>query len=149
MATVWDDSASGSNSVENIRYNEYQKTITEKKRTLAEVMEEEKAQRDGFMSNYWYYRDPKGVPRGPCTISSLKACYVNGSIDKKSMIYGDGMSEWLPLERTPHVGRTILYSPDTFIMRAVCKLKSKVLGERPDMVPTVERIRRSRRAASS
>jgi len=148
MATVWDDSASGSNSVENIRYNEYQKTITEKKRTLAEVMEEEKAQRDNFMSNYWYYRDPKGIPRGPCTVSSLKICHVNGFVTRKSMVFGDGMNEWLPLESVPHIGRTILYSPDTFIMRAVNSVKVKLLGEKPEMVPTVERIRKSKKSTS-
>ena len=46
--------------------------------------------------NVWYYRDRISVPRGPCTLPVLREAWVNGVIDENTLIWGQGLIDWLP-----------------------------------------------------
>ncbi len=43
-----------------------------------------------------YYRDRLSVPRGPCNISVLRECWVHGVIDEHTLVWGQGLGDWLP-----------------------------------------------------
>uniref|UniRef100_A0A7S0R4W1 GYF domain-containing protein n=1 Tax=Pyramimonas obovata TaxID=1411642 RepID=A0A7S0R4W1_9CHLO len=47
--------------------------------------------------NIWYYRDRASVPRGPAPISTLRQCWINGMIDRNTLVWGQGLEEWVPL----------------------------------------------------
>eukprot|EP00210_Caulerpa_lentillifera_P001211 g1167.t1 len=62
--------------------------------------------------NVWYYRDRLSTPRGPCTLPVLRECWVNGVIDENTLVWGQGLIDWLPVKnirtlvpqiRTPEV----------------------------------------------
>lgn len=48
--------------------------------------------------NLWYYRDRLMVPRGPCSVSTLKRCWAQGIIDGDTLIWGQGMMEFAPIK---------------------------------------------------
>ena len=52
--------------------------------------------REVTKKNVWYYRDRLSVPRGPCTLPVLRECWVNGVIDENTLIWGQGLIDWLP-----------------------------------------------------
>ncbi len=43
-----------------------------------------------------YYRDRLSVPRGPCNISVLRESWVHGVIDEHTLVWGQGLGDWLP-----------------------------------------------------
>lgn len=45
-----------------------------------------------------YYRDRLSVPRGPCNISVLRECWVHGVIDDGTLVWGQGLADWLPVK---------------------------------------------------
>lgn len=45
-----------------------------------------------------YYRDRLSVPRGPCNISVLRECWVHGVIDDGTLVWGQGLIDWLPVK---------------------------------------------------
>ena len=45
----------------------------------------------------WYYRDRAGLPRGPCQLSTLRACWVNAIIDEFTIVWGQGLEAWYPI----------------------------------------------------
>ena len=47
--------------------------------------------------NVWYYRDRAGLPRGPCQLSTLRACWVNAIIDEFTIVWGQGLEAWYPI----------------------------------------------------
>jgi hypothetical protein len=62
--------------------------------------------------NIWYYRDRLSVPRGPCTLPTLREAWCQGVIDENTLIWGQGQVDWLPIRnvrlltasiRTPEV----------------------------------------------
>mmetsp|Transcript_32324 Transcript_32324/g.71510 ORF Transcript_32324/g.71510 Transcript_32324/m.71510 type:complete len:247 (+) Transcript_32324:119-859(+) len=62
--------------------------------------------------NIWYYRDRMNVPRGPCPLHVLKDAWVQGVIDENTLMWGQGLYDWLPAKniklllpmiRTPEV----------------------------------------------
>lgn len=65
------------------------------------VLEENrKADHYAFLAledNIWYYRDRLNLPRGPCPLSTLRTCYVNGLVDENSLVWGQGLEEWVPM----------------------------------------------------
>lgn len=53
-------------------------------------------QRMLMRKNIWYYRDRMSVPRGPCPLHVLKDCWVQGTIDEHTLVWGQGLYDWLP-----------------------------------------------------
>merc|ERR1719265_1321742 len=62
--------------------------------------------------NVWYYRDRLSTPRGPCTLPVLRESWAKGFIDDKTLIWGNGCIDWIPIRniallssaiRTPEV----------------------------------------------
>jgi hypothetical protein len=47
--------------------------------------------------NIWYYRDRASVPRGPCPLTTLRTAWINGVIDEKTLVWGQGLEEWVPV----------------------------------------------------
>ncbi len=47
--------------------------------------------------NVWYYRDRMSVPRGPCSLPVLRECWVHGVIDENTLVWGQGLMDWLPV----------------------------------------------------
>ena len=45
----------------------------------------------------WYYKDRAGLPRGPCQLTIMRACWVNGVIDDKTLVWGQGLEAWYPI----------------------------------------------------
>ncbi len=37
------------------------------------------------------------VPRGPCSVPVLRECWVHGVIDEHTLIWGQGLMDWLPV----------------------------------------------------
>ena len=57
-----------------------------------------------------YYRDRLSVPRGPCNISVLRECWVHGVIDDGTLVWGQGLMDWLPVKNV----RTLVPQIRTF-----------------------------------
>merc|ERR1739848_425429 len=62
--------------------------------------------------NVWYYRDRISTVRGPCTLPVLREAWTKGIIDDKTLIWGNGLIDWIPIRnislltsaiRTPEV----------------------------------------------
>merc|ERR1711918_116033 len=62
--------------------------------------------------NVWYYRDRLSVVRGPCTLPVLREAWAGGIIDDKTLVWGNGLIDWIPIRnvslltssiRTPEV----------------------------------------------
>lgn len=53
-------------------------------------------QRMLMRKNIWYYRDRMNVPRGPCPLHVLKDAWVQGVIDENTLLWGQGLYDWLP-----------------------------------------------------
>ena len=47
--------------------------------------------------NVWFYRDRTGLPRGPCTLNTVRKCYANGIVDQHTLFWGNGLGDWVPL----------------------------------------------------
>ena len=37
------------------------------------------------------------VPRGPCTLHVLRDCWVHGVVDENTLVWGQGLCDWLPI----------------------------------------------------
>lgn len=48
-------------------------------------------------NNTWYYRDRLNVPRGPCVPRVLREAWESGHIDENTIVWGKGMTQWLPI----------------------------------------------------
>ena len=46
----------------------------------------------------WYYRDRLNVPRGPASLPVLKEAWVNGVIDGNTLIWGQGLADFIPIK---------------------------------------------------
>lgn len=42
-------------------------------------------------------RDRLNVPRGPCSLPVLKEAWVNGVIDSNTLIWGQGLADFIPI----------------------------------------------------
>ena len=54
--------------------------------------------------NIWYYRDRLLCVRGPCTLPVLRECWVKGIIDENTLIWGQGLQDYIPVKNV----RTLL-----------------------------------------
>lgn len=97
-------------------------------------------QRMIMRKNVWYYRDRAGVPRGPCPLHVLKDCWVQGVVDENTLVWGQGLVDWLParnvkllvpLVRTPEV-RVGAWIKKTFSLKpALERVREKRAEARP------------------
>lgn len=53
--------------------------------------------RTATRKNIWYYRDRLNVARGPCSLPVLRECWVQGIIDEHTLVWGQGLGDWLPV----------------------------------------------------
>lgn len=76
--------------------------------------------RTATRSNVWYYRDRASVPRGPCSLPVLREAWVQGVIDENTLIWGQGLVDWLPVKNVrtlvPQI-RTVEVQVATWIKR--------------------------------
>lgn len=42
-------------------------------------------------------RDRMSTPRGPCSLPVLREAWVNGIIDESTLVWGQGLADWLPV----------------------------------------------------
>jgi hypothetical protein len=64
--------------------------------------------------NIWYYRDRMSVPRGPCPLTTLRTAWINGVIDENTLVWGQGLEEWVPVRNVralPALIRTVEGTP--------------------------------------
>lgn len=70
--------------------------------------------------NVWYYRDRLSVPRGPCAMHVMRHCWMNGVIDENTLVWGQGLVDWLPVRNVrtlvPHI-RTVEVQIGTWIKK--------------------------------
>ena len=69
--------------------------------------------------NLWYYRDRLMVPRGPCSVATLKRCWVQGIVDGDTLIWGQGMMEFAPIKNV----FTLTGQIRSLDVRVACALK--------------------------
>lgn len=75
------------------------KPFTRKEENKKILDEHRKADHYAYLAledNVWYYRDRLNLPRGPCPLSTLRTCYINGIVDEKTLVWGQGLEEWVP-----------------------------------------------------
>jgi hypothetical protein len=97
-------------------------------------------QRMLMRKNVWYYRDRAGVPRGPCPLHVLKDCWVQGVVDENTLVWGQGLADWLParnvtllvpMVRTPEV-RVGAWLKKTFSLKpALERVRERRADARP------------------
>ena len=64
---------------------------------------------------YWY-RDRSGLPRGPMTIDILKKCWINGIIDENTLMWGNGLGDWVPMRNVRGMAE-VLHEPKTVFLK--------------------------------
>ncbi len=101
--------------------------------------------------NIWYYRDRMSVPRGPCPLPVLRECWVSGIIDENTLVWGQGLADWLPIRnvrtlvaqiRTPegaHISRAAFASSCLRSLAATCSgMPLQPISTSPSTVVTLE-----------
>ena len=63
----------------------------------------------------WFYRDRVGKCRGPAPLNTLRQCWVNGIVDEHTMVWGNGLSDWVPARNVRGL-ITNIRNPPTIIM---------------------------------
>jgi hypothetical protein len=43
------------------------------------------------------HRDRLSTPRGPCSLPVLREAWTNGVIDENTLVWGQGLADWLPV----------------------------------------------------
>ena len=49
-------------------------------------------------SLYVSHRDRLSTPRGPCSLPVMREAWVNGVIDENTLVWGQGLADWLPVK---------------------------------------------------
>jgi len=65
--------------------------------------------------NVWFYRDRTGKVRGPAPMGSLRQCWVNGVVDEHTLVWGNGLCEWVPVRNVRGLVANIR-NPPTIVM---------------------------------
>ncbi|GBF91459.1 hypothetical protein Rsub_04199 [Raphidocelis subcapitata] len=109
-------------------------------------------QRMLLRKNIWYYRDRMSVPRGPCPLHVLKDAWVQGVIDENTLVWGNGLYDWLPAKniklllpmiRTPEVRFGSWFKRTFSLKPALERIRDRRKDARnPELrTPQVERMR--------
>ncbi|CAL8471988.1 g11530 [Coccomyxa elongata] len=91
--------------------------------------------REATSKNVWYYRDRLSVPRGPCNLPVLRECWVQGVIDEGTLVWGQGLADWLPIRNV----RTLVPQIRTMEVQVATWIKRQFA-----LKPAIARIRRER-----
>lgn len=59
------------------------------------------------------------TPRGPCSLPVLREAWVNGVIDENTLVWGQGLADWLPVRNV----RTLVPQIRTIEVQAATWLK--------------------------
>eukprot|EP01023_Acetabularia_acetabulum_P024151 TRINITY_DN2339_c0_g1_i2.p2 TRINITY_DN2339_c0_g1~~TRINITY_DN2339_c0_g1_i2.p2 ORF type:complete len:161 (-),score=6.66 TRINITY_DN2339_c0_g1_i2:249-680(-) len=86
-------------------------------------------------NNVWYYRDRMNVPRGPCTVPVLRNCWVQGVIDENTIVWGQGLGDWIPAKNV----RTLVPQIRTFEVKLASWVKREFA-----LKPAIKRMRQVR-----
>merc|ERR1711870_17430 len=87
----------------------------------------------GLSRNVWYYRDRLLVTRGPCTLPVLREAWAKGIIDDKTLIWGNGLIDWIPIRnitflsiaiRTPEVQLTTLMNKKINLEKKIHEIRN-------------------------
>mmetsp|Transcript_41239 Transcript_41239/g.69011 ORF Transcript_41239/g.69011 Transcript_41239/m.69011 type:complete len:183 (+) Transcript_41239:116-664(+) len=84
--------------------------------------------------NIWYYRDRASVPRGPAPISTLRTCWINGTIDEHTLVWGQGLEEWVPL-RNVRALPALIRNLETVTLTWLNRVQSAFLPQRAARQP--------------
>ena len=94
--------------------------------------------RGATAKNIWYYRDRLSTPRGPCTLPVLRECWVKVIIDENTLIWGQGLADWLPVKNV----RTLVPQIRTVEVQVATWMKKTF-----SLKPSLDKARKERRAA--
>ncbi|GMH40532.1 hypothetical protein BSKO_08436 [Bryopsis sp. KO-2023] len=94
--------------------------------------------REATKKNVWYYRDRMSVPRGPCTLPTLRQAWVHGVIDQHTLVWGQGLIDWLPVRNV----RTLVPQIRTMEVQVASFLKKQFC-----LKPSLEAVRKQRTEA--
>lgn len=83
------------------------------------------------------YRDRLSTPRGPCSLPVLRECWVNGIIDENTLVWGQGLADWLPVKNV----RTLVPQIRTLEVQAATWMKKTF-----SLKPALNQIRKERAA---
>uniref|UniRef100_A0A6U0BPF2 GYF domain-containing protein n=1 Tax=Ostreococcus mediterraneus TaxID=1486918 RepID=A0A6U0BPF2_9CHLO len=70
---------------------------------------------DAAKDNVWFYRDRTGKVRGPAPMGSLRQCWVNGVVDEHTLVWGNGLCEWVPVRNVRGLVANIRNPPTIFM----------------------------------
>uniref|UniRef100_A0A7S1X760 GYF domain-containing protein n=2 Tax=Eukaryota TaxID=2759 RepID=A0A7S1X760_9CHLO len=93
--------------------------------------------RTATKKNVWYYRDRLNTARGPCTLPVLREAWVQGIIDEHTLVWGQGLADWLPARNV----RTLVPQIRTLEVQAATFIKKQFV-----LKPALEKIRKERAA---
>ncbi|KAK9824064.1 hypothetical protein WJX72_007493 [[Myrmecia] bisecta] len=99
--------------------------------------------REATAKNVWYYRDRMSTPRGPCSLPVLRECWVHGIIDEHTLVWGQGLADWLPVRNV----RTLVPQIRTLEVQVGTWIK-KTFGLKP-AVATARKQRAEQRPVQS
>lgn len=91
--------------------------------------------RTATRNNVWYYRDRMNVARGPCTLPVLKECWVHGIIGEETLVWGQGLHDFLPVRNI----RTLIPQIRTLEVQAATWVKRTFA-----LKPALNQIRKER-----
>ena len=107
------------------RYGHYERTVVD-------------YVRGATAKNVWYYRDRLSTPRGPCTLPVLRECWVNGIIDENTLVWGQGLADWLPVKNV----RTLVPQIRTMEVQVATWMKKTF-----SLKPSLAKVRKERAGA--
>uniref|UniRef100_A0A061RAU5 Gtp-binding protein lepa n=1 Tax=Tetraselmis sp. GSL018 TaxID=582737 RepID=A0A061RAU5_9CHLO len=91
--------------------------------------------RTATRKNVWYYRDRLNVARGPCSLPVLRECWVQGVIDENTLVWGQGLGDWIPARNV----RTLVAQIRTVEVQVATWIKREFA-----LKPALEKVRKSR-----
>ena len=83
----------------------------------------------------WFYRDRVGTIRGPAHLHTLRQCWVSGVVDEHTMMWGNGLSDWVPARNVRGLIPLIRNPPTVFmhwIMRKFVDTDAKLAATRAE-----------------
>lgn len=88
-----------------------------------------------IIHGYNVCRDRLSTPRGPCSLPVLRECWVNGIIDENTLVWGQGLADWLPVKNV----RTLVPQIRTVEVQVATWLKKTFA-----LKPALNQIRKER-----
>ena len=78
------------------------------------------------------------MPRGPCNMWVLRNCWSNGVVDENTLVWGQGLADWLPMKnvrmlipqiRTPEgeLASEVLLCPPACLLSACVSVRVAAL----------------------